>query len=208
MMKTLIQSIRMLVVLTLLTGIIYPVVMTVAAQAIFPTQANGSLIQVNGQPVGSELIGQPFSSNKYFWGRPSATGVYGYGIDAVKDANGAPVPDQYTLAGSSGSNAGPTNASFAQAVKDRTEALRKAHGLPADVSVPADLVQASASGLDPHITPEAAKFQVDRVARARGLDSAKVVALVDQFTEPPTYLILGMPRVNVLKLNIALDALK
>lgn len=208
MVKTTLQAIRMLVVLTVLTGIIYPVVMTVAAQAIFPRQANGSLILVNGQAVGSELIGQPFSSDKYFWGRPSAAGAYGYGVDAVKDANGTPLPNQYQFYSSAASNAGATNKDFAQAVADRAAALRKAHNLPDNAPVPADLLQASGSGLDPHITPEAAKFQVERVAKARGLDVAKVAALVDQHTEAPTFLILGMPRVNVLKLNLALDELK
>jgi K+-transporting ATPase ATPase C chain len=170
-------------VLTLITGIVYPLIVTAFAQ-LFPNKAAGSVIEVNGKAVGSELIGQPFSDPKYFWSRPSATS-----------------PQPYNGASSSGSNLGPTNKALHEAVAER---LKQFEQRP----VPADLVTASASGLDPHISPEAAQFQVSRVARARGLTEEAVNQLVSLHTEGRTFGVLGEPRVNVLKLNLALDALK
>ena len=171
------------VVLTLITGIVYPLIVTAFAQ-LFSGKATGSVIVVNGKAVGSELIGQPFSDPKYFWSRPSATS-----------------PQPYNGASSSGSNLGPTNKALRDAVAER---LKQFEQRP----VPADLVTASASGLDPHISPEAAQFQVSRVARARGLTEEAVNQLVSLHTEGRTFGVLGEPRVNVLKLNLALDALK
>ena len=173
--------------LSALTGLLYPFAVTGAAQALFPAQAAGSLVLHGGKPVGSSLIGQNFSDPKHFWGRPSAT---------------APMP--YNAAASSGSNQGPLNPALTDAVKVRIEALRAAD--PGNTApVPADLVTASASGLDPHITPAAAAYQVPRIARARGLAAADVEALVARHTEAPLAGFLGEPRVNVLALNLALD---
>jgi K+-transporting ATPase ATPase C chain len=177
------------VALTLVTGVAYPLVVTGAAQALFPMQAGGSLIEVNGKPVGSALIGQNFSDPKYFWGRPSATG---------------PMP--YNASASGGSNQGPLNPALVDAVKGRVEALRAAD--PGNKApVPVDLVTASASGLDPHISPAAARYQAARVARVRGLSEEKVQSLVEQHTQAPLLGLLGEPRVNVLQLNLALQAL-
>jgi len=170
-------------VLTLITGIVYPLIVTAFAQ-LFPNKAAGSVIEVNGKAVGSELIGQPFSDPKYFWSRPSATS-----------------PQPYNGASSSGSNLGPTNKALRNAVAER---LKQFDQRP----VPADLVTASASGLDPHISPQAAQYQVARVVKARGMDEGKIRSLVEQYTEPRTLGVLGEPRVNVLRLNLALDALK
>jgi K+-transporting ATPase ATPase C chain len=176
-------------VLTLLTGIAYPLLVTGVAQSLFATQAGGSLILRNGKPVGSSLIGQNFSDPKHFWGRPSATG---------------PMP--YNASASSGSNLGPLNPALTDAVKGRLEALRAAD--PGNTApVPVDLVTASASGLDPHISPAAARFQVARVARARGLAVDRVQGLADQLTEAPLFGFLGESRVNVLQLNLALESL-
>ena len=176
-------------VLTFLTGIIYPLIVTAFAQ-LFQDKATGSVIVVNGKAVGSELIGQPFSDPKYFWSRPSATS-----------------PQPYNGASSSGSNLGPTNKALAEAVADRIKALRDADPVN-KAPVPADLVTASASGLDPHISPQAAQYQVSRVAKARGMEEGKIRSLVEHYTEPRTLGVLGEPRVNVLRLNLALDALK
>ena len=183
-------SIIMLVILTVITGLIYPLAVTGLAQVLFPQQANGSLIMKNGQPIGSTLIGQPFDDPKYFWGRLSATG---------------PVP--YNAAASSGSNLGPTNPALITEVQGRIDALKAAD--PANTQpIPVDLVTSSGSGLDPNISPAAADYQVARVAKARGLDVTKVQALIAQYTEDRQLGILGEPRVNVLELNLALDGLQ
>jgi K+-transporting ATPase ATPase C chain len=174
--------------LTLLTGVAYPAVVTLLAQAAFPYQANGSVLEREGRPVGSELIGQPFDGPGYFWGRPSATELF-----------------PYNAAASAGSNLGPTNPELRRAVEARVAALRQAHP-EQEGPVPVDLVTASASGLDPHISPAAAAYQVTRVARARGLTPDRVRALVAEHTEGRTLGVLGEPRVNVLRLNRALDA--
>ncbi len=175
--------------LTLLTGVLYPLAMTGLAQAFFPWQANGSLLRRDGKPVGSALIGQAFSDPGYFWGRPSAT-----------------IPFPYNAAASGGSNLGPNNPALWAAVAARVAALHRVN--PANTApVPVDLATASGSGLDPHISPAAADYQAARVARARGLDEAVVRRLIAEATEERTFGVLGEPRVNVLRLNLALDAL-
>jgi K+-transporting ATPase ATPase C chain len=180
-------ALRMLVMLSVLTGIIYPLVVTGVARIAFPGAASGSQIVVDGKAVGSGLIGQPFDDPKYFWGRPSAT---------------SPMP--YNAGASSGSNQGPRNPALADAVKDRIKALRDAD--PGNkAAVPVDLVTASGSGLDPDISVAAANYQLPRVAKARAMREDEVRALVDANTTGRTFGILGEPRVNVLKLNIALD---
>jgi K+-transporting ATPase ATPase C chain len=177
-----------LALFTVVTGLAYPVVVTVIAQLVFPHQANGSLIMKDGKPAGSALIGQPFDDPKYFWGRPSATSPFGYN------------------AGSSvASNLSPTNADLIKAVQGRVDALRAAD--PGNtVPVPVDLVTASGSGLDPHISPAAALHQVGRVARARKINETVVNDLVAKHIEGRLLGLLGEPRVNVLALNLALDA--
>ncbi|HEF5155937.1 potassium-transporting ATPase subunit KdpC [Burkholderia multivorans] len=188
-MKSLIRPLVVIfVVLTAVTGLAYPAVLTAFGQAVFPWQANGSLIERNGQVVGSALIGQSFDAPKYFWGRLSAT---------------SPMP--YNAAGSGGSNLGPLNPSLAEQVKARIAALRDA-GTDLSKPVPVDLVTASASGLDPEITPAAAAYQIERVANARRLSRETVAQLVAANTTGRQFGVLGEPRVNVLKLNLALDA--
>jgi K+-transporting ATPase ATPase C chain len=188
-MKTLIRpAISLFVLLSAVTGIAYPLAVTGIAQAVFPTAAAGSLIVKDGKPVGSELIGQNFTDPKHFWGRPSAT---------------SPQPNNGTASG--GSNLGPLNPALVDAVKGRIDAL-KAADPDNKAPIPADLVTASGSGLDPHISPAAAAYQVERVARARQLKVEAVAALVAQNTEGRQLGIFGEPRVNVLKLNLALDA--
>ena len=176
--------------LSIVTGLLYPGVVTGIAKAVFPHQAAGSLIVQNGKTVGSELIGQPFSDPKYFWGRLSAT---------------APMP--YNGAGSVGSNLGPTNPALTDAAKARIDALQAADP-DNKAAVPVDLVTASGSGLDPHISPAAARYQAARVARVRGVSVDKVEALIVANTEGPGLGVLGEPGVNVLKLNLALDGAK
>jgi K+-transporting ATPase ATPase C chain len=176
------------VLLSALTGLIYPMAVTGAAKAVFPAQANGSLIVRDGTTVGSRLIGQNFSDPKHFWGRPSAT-----------------APQPYNGVASGGSNLGPLNPALADAVKGRVEALRAAD--PGNTApVPVDLVTASASGLDPDISPAAAHYQAARVARVRGVPFEQVRTLIAQNTQRPLWGLLGEPRVNVLALNLALDA--
>lgn len=184
-----------LLLLTILTGMVYPLLVTGMAQVLFPRQAHGSLIVKDGQIVGSALIGQAFDAPKYFWGRPSATGTYPY--NAFNAEN---------LTASAGSNFGPLNPTLIAQVQSRLAALKKAD--PHSVKpIPVDLVTASASGLDPHISPAAAAYQLDRVARARGLDPAVVQQLIDQHTQGRDLGLLGESRVNVLELNLALDDL-
>lgn len=181
-------AVAILLSLTLATGVVYPLVVTFIAQVVFPFQAGGSLVELDGKPIGSRLIGQPFDDARYFWGRPSATG-----------------PMAYNAAASTGSNLGPVNAALLQAVNDRVQSIRAAHP---DQSgpVPVDLVTASASGLDPHISLAAAEYQVSRVAKARGLSTEQVRRAVADQTEDRTLGLLGEPRVNVLRLNLALEA--
>lgn len=188
-MKEIRPAILMLILFTIICGGIYPVVVTGIAQAVFPKQANGSFITgKSGKELGSTLIGQPFSDPKYFWPRPSATTDFGY-----------------NPMGSGGSNSGPTNPDFIKTVGDRVKTLRDAGVTGA---IPADLVLASASGLDPHITPESARLQVARVAKARGVSEAILMNSVAQATEGRQMGFLGDPRVNVLSLNLSLDGLK
>jgi len=187
MKKIIRQSIAMLALMTALTGIAYPLVVSGLAQLVFPRTANGSVIEHDGKPVGSALIGQPFSDPRYFWSRPSAT-----------------TPFAYNAASSVGSNLGPTNPALTDAVKQRIDALRAAD--PGNAApVPVDLVTASGSGLDPHISPASAEYQVARVARVRGISADAVRKLVAGATEGRQLGVLGEPRVNVLALNLALD---
>jgi K+-transporting ATPase ATPase C chain len=180
-------AIAVLVLLTLVTGVGYPLLVTGIAQAVFPVQANGSLVVRDGKAVGSSLIGQPFDDPKYFWGRLSATAPYAYNAGA-----------------STGSNYGSLNPALSAAAKGRIDALRAAD--PGNTApVPVDLVTASGSGLDPHISPAGALHQVGRVAKARGLDETAVRRLVEQHTEGRQWGLFGEPRVNVLRLNLALD---
>ncbi|QHE85033.1 potassium-transporting ATPase subunit KdpC [Hydrogenophaga sp. BPS33] len=181
-------ALALFAILSIVTGLLYPLVVTGVAQTVLPRQAQGSLIQRDGQTMGSTLIGQAFTQPGHFWGRPSAT-----------------APEPYNAAASSGSNLGPSAPALAEAVKARIDALRAAD--PGnETPVPVDLVTASASGLDPHISVAAARYQVARVARARGLAPEAVAALVDAHTEGVAFGFLGEPRVNVLALNLALDA--
>jgi potassium-transporting ATPase KdpC subunit len=189
-MKTLLRpAVSLFVLLTAITGIVYPLAITGIAKVAFPEAADGSLIVKDGKAIGSRLIGQNFTDTKYFWGRPSATG---------------PMP--YNGAASGGSNQGPLNPALIDAVKGRIESL-KAADPDNQQPIPADLVTASASGLDPHISPAAADYQIERVAKVRKLPLETVKALVDQNTEDRQWGVFGEPRVNVLKLNIALDDL-
>jgi K+-transporting ATPase ATPase C chain len=190
MFKLTLQSILQTLMWTVITGMLYPLVMTVGLQLIFPYQAGGSLVMRDGKVVGSELLSQGFQTDKYFWPRPSAcsygTGTGGFG------ASGA-------------SNSGPTSAALQKFVDGQLSTLRTAHKLSADAPVPADLVFASASGLDPDISPEAAQFQITRVATARNMSVDQVTALVEKFIKPPQWGVFGQARVNVLQLNLALD---
>jgi K+-transporting ATPase ATPase C chain len=181
------SSLIVLGLMTLLTGGLYPLAVTLLGQAVFPRQANGSQIARDGRPVGSELVGQPFTKPEYFWGRLSATG---------------PVP--YNAAASSGSNFGPRHPDLAKNAKERIDALRAAD--PTVETIPVDLVTASGSGLDPHVSPAAAEAQVRRVAAARKMSEDDIRRLVARHTDGRQFGVLGEPRVNVLALNLALDA--
>jgi K+-transporting ATPase ATPase C chain len=193
--KQLRPAIVILAFMTLLTGIAYPLAITGVAQVAFAHEANGSLILKDGTAIGSHLIGQSFDDPKYFWGRLSAT----------LDADGKSLP--YNASSSAGSNLGPTNPALTDAAKARIDALHAADP-SAGAIVPMDLVTSSASGLDPHISPEAAEYQVHRVAKARNIDDANVRAIVQRSTLPRTLGIFGEPRVNVLDVNLALDGIE
>jgi len=198
MVKQIRPAIMLIVLMTVLTGLAYPIFITGIAGVIFPHQAAGSLIERNGKVIGSDLIGQSFTGEKYFHGRPSAT------TDTDPNDSTKTVPAPYNAANSGGSNAGPTSKALIERVKGDADTLKKENSAP----VPVDLVTTSASGLDPDITPAAAEFQVPRVAKARSLPTDQVRALVAQATQDRLLGILGEPRVNVLKLNLALDTLK
>jgi K+-transporting ATPase ATPase C chain len=192
MIKLILQSIKQTILWTVLTGALYPLVITLIAQTAFHNQANGSLVERDGKIVGSALLAQQFQTTNYFWPRPSSCS-YGTGPAGIS--------------ASSGSNLGPTSGALQTNVMNNAAAFISGNNLPTNTPVPPDMVFASASGLDPHISPEAASLQVARVAAARGLSQDKVKDLVEQFVEPPQWGFLGEPRVNVLLLNIALDQL-
>ena len=198
MLRQIRPAVLMIIVMTVITGLIYPLGMTGIAQLLFPYQANGSLIHRNGRIVGSALIGQNFASAKYFHGRPSATTE----PDSKDPSKTIPMP--YAADNSSGSNLGPTSKALIERVKKAAAQLQAENP---SAPVPVDLVTTSASGLDPDITPAGALFQVPRVAKARGLTEAQVTQLVDAHTEGRLMGLIGEPHVNVLKLNLALDAL-
>lgn len=189
MFKELKPALLMMIVMTVLTGLLYPAVITGIAQVAFRDQANGSLITVNGQVVGSRLIGQNFSKPEYFHPRPSAAGTNGYDPTAT-----------------GGSNLGPTSEKLLSAIKTRVADYRKENGLDAGTLIPSDAVTASASGIDPHISPRNAELQTARVAKARGVAVDEVQSVVGEHTEGRTWGLLGEPRVNVLELNLALDS--
>ena len=191
-MKTFIQSVLQTIIWTIICGIAYPVVITLIAQVAFPDKANGSLIMRDGKVIGSAQMAQQFTGSNYFWPRPSACS-YGTGPSGIN--------------ASSGSNLGPTSGQLQTNAMNNAAAFISGNNLPTNTVVPADMVFASASGLDPHISPEAAQLQVARVAAARGLNKDKVKDLVDSYTEPPQWGFLGEARVNVLLLNVALDQL-
>jgi len=191
-------AIMMIVVMTIITGLIYPLGMTGIAQLVFPHQANGSLVEKDGKVIGSELLGQNFTDDKYFHGRPSAT------TEPDPNDPSKTVPAPYAADNSGGSNLGPTSQALMDRIKDDTEKLKAENP---STPIPVDLVTTSGSGRDPDITPAAAEFQVPRVAKARSLPEEKVRALVAEMTQDRILGILGEKRVNVLKLNLALDAL-
>lgn len=188
MWKIVLRALLLLLALTVLTGVLYPLAVTGVAQLFFPGQANGSLLRHQGKVIGSALIGQDFRSPQYFCGRPSAA--------------------NYDATASGGFNLGPTNRVLLKTIADRVKAVRHENSLPADYPVPGDLVTASASGLDPHISPEGALLQVPRIAKARRIPVATVRRLVREYTEHPFLGVLGVPRVNVLRINLALDSLQ
>ncbi len=192
MIKLITQSVRQLIVWTVITGAAYPIFITLIAQTAFHNQANGSLVERNGKIAGSALLAQQFQTTNYFWPRPSACS-YGTGPTGI--------------AASSGSNLGPTSGTLQSNVQNNASAFISGNNLPTNTVVPPDMVFASASGLDPHISPEAARLQVARVAVSRGLSKDKVAELVEKFVEPPQWGFLGEARVNVLLLNVALDDL-
>jgi len=189
-MRYLKQAMLTFVVFAILCGLVYPLCITVISQLLFPHKSNGSIITAGNSTVGSVLIGQRFDSPKYFYGRPSST------------------DPAYNASGSAGSNLGPSNANFLEQVKKRIEKVRNENGLPSDTPIPADLVLASASGLDPHISVEAAMLQVRRISLERGMSVSELEGIVRRHIEHPLMGIWGQPRVNVLKLNLALDTWK
>ncbi|MCI0709625.1 MAG: K(+)-transporting ATPase subunit C [Chloroflexi bacterium] len=195
MVKAILPAVRALIVLTLLVGVIYPLLVTVGGQVFFAREANGSLIEVDGIIVGSELVGQQSDDPRYFWWRPSA-------VDYMQGSN------LEALGSSGATNYGVTNETLDTLVTERQTAFVDANDLPDSVDVPAEMLFASGSGLDPHISPAAARLQIDRVAEARDLDREQVADLVERYVEKPQLGFLGEPRVNVLRLNIALDALE
>ncbi len=192
MLKLISQSIRQTILWSVVAGVVYPVIMTLFAQTVFPYQANGSLVEKDGKIVGSALLAQQFQGTNYFWPRPSAC-TYGTGPSGI--------------AASSGSNLGPTSGALRTNVVNNIAAFISGNNLPTNTVVPADMIYASASGLDPHISPESARLQIARVAASRGIGEDKVKALVEEHTEPPQWGFLGQARVNVLLLNVALDQL-
>ena len=196
MLRQLRPALVMIIAMTIITGILYPFAMTGISQVIFPRQANGSLTERGGTVIGSELVGQSFTSDRYFHGRPSATS----GPDPADPSKSASVP--YNAANSGGSNLGPTNQALIERVQENAAKLKAQN---ANAPVPIDLVTMSGSGLDPHVSPEAALFQVPRVAQARGVPVDRIRQLVTQHTEGRLLGVVGEPRVNVLALNLALD---
>jgi K+-transporting ATPase ATPase C chain len=190
MIKLIVQSVKQTLLWTLVTGVAYSVVITAIAQLMFKDQANGSLVVRDGKIIGSALMAQQFTGTNYFWPRPSACS---YGTSASG------------IVASSGSNLGPTSGALQTNVMNNVAAFISGNNLPTNTVVPADMAFASASGLDPHISPEAARLQIARVAASRGIGEDKVTALVERFTEPPQWGFLGQARVNVLLLNVALD---
>ncbi len=198
MLKQIRPAVLSIIVLTIVTGLLYPLAMTGIANVVFPQQATGSLVEVDGKVVGSELIGQLFVSEKYFRGRPSAT-LAGDPQDPSKT-----VPAPYNASNSAGSNLGPTNKALIDRVKDDVAAAQADGGA---APIPVDMVTSSASGLDPHISPQNALFQIPRISKARGLSEDKLRELVERMTETRFLGIWGEPRVNVLLLNVALDRL-
>lgn len=193
-MRNILSALRALGLLTVLTGLIYPLLVTGLAQIVFPHQANGSLIELDGVIIGSELVGQQTTDARYFWSRPSSVG-YMLGSDSE------------TIGSSGASNFGGTNETLKTLINDRRIAFAEANGLLNTMTVPGDILFASGSGLDPHISPEAARLQIERVAEARDIDTERIAELVESFIELPQLGFLGEPRVNVLLLNMALDEL-
>jgi len=193
MKKLIIQSVLQTILWSIVAGVIYPVIMTLFVQAVFPKQANGSLVEQDGKLIGSALLAQQFQGSNYFWPRPSACS-YGTGPTGIT--------------ASSGSNLGPTSGALHSNAMNNAAAFISGNNLPSNTVVPADMIFASASGLDPHISPESARLQVSRVAVSRGMSEDKVRELAEQFVEPPQWGFLGQARVNVLLLNVALDRLQ
>jgi potassium-transporting ATPase KdpC subunit len=193
MLKTIFQAVRQTILWSLIAGVAYPIVMTLMAQSLFPHQANGSLVQRNGKIIGSALMAQQFQGTNYFWPRPSAC-TYGSSPSGI--------------VASSGSNLGPTSGTLRSNVLNNISGFISGNNLASNTVVPADMVYASASGLDPHISPQAARLQIARVAVSRGLPEQQVKDLVEKFVEQPQWGLFGEPRVNVLLLNTALDELK
>jgi K+-transporting ATPase ATPase C chain len=205
MRRQLVPALRMLVAMTVLLGLAYPLAMTGVAQVLFGDKADGSLVEVDGEPVGSSLIGQSFAAPENFHTRPSAAGVLASG--SLTEEGEPADPDDLSVLASSASNQGPTNPDLLTAVEERAAAYREVNGLADDIEIPIDAVTASGSGLDPHISVANARLQAPRVAEERGLDVDAVLALVDEHREGPSLGFLGTEGVNVLELNLALNEL-